>query len=485
MKYLDIFNIPTVYGFGDGDCGPSGVDPGGTCGSSTSSGSTPDSPASTPGDCSTGGGSGDCSSTSPSTPFLVLRDKAGEWQLANDVLLSHPHTFMPDFSKGLQALQQGSIVTDNYVIPKEQLVYDPLQKLRFKVREIEQEETYLASIRVKLVKSLPNYSCKIYNNWRRDALYASGVEMAPLKFTYVLKHQSHEVATDVKLSNSLRLPANAVMEILIKASEVNAKQTLDMYLTSSFRDWTLERVSSYKDITESKNIALYKTTPLRRIQKVLTIGVLSLFTFLTGLFSPTSQSDDVASTQDFLLKYNSLQVSEASLPHNSLVCEYFDRTINNFRHFATVTPRMFGGHTEVAQLDLSNARDSNGDVRLRITATRQHELNDLQFACDSLQPLPDTALSTLDVKMVQSTGVLVKGDDASQEFMHLVTGEEVEYEVALPHQEFDYLIVESFGFYTPLTQSGRARASGWEKKLTTNEMQLVQKLHSTRTYRDI
>jgi len=196
---------------------------------------------------------------------------------------------------------------------------------------------------------------------------------------------------------------------------------------------------------------------------------------IVNIFSVPRVSADVSVTSD-----------SSCIVSNSLVEAYWDWEEGGFKMIEIVNPRYHQYSINAAALP-KKAVNKNGDVRVRITATKRHYVNVASlFAPQKYMDYDEEKLKVRKVfhNRLSKEQSEVIGKERSGEYVHIIPGDVVDVELDAPSQKVassdmkESYIFKATGIYTSLSGESRKKAGNWFEKLDDDGKQIYNFLYS-------
>lgn len=493
-----------ILGCGGGDgSGDGGGDGSGDVGGMGGAGSGESASACSCGDCV-----GGCCGGTTSTPFLyVWRD--GKFHLENDVMFGKMRNFFPTSEIGRQAYEEGNIPGDLYRIQSPMEIVDG--KLRFQIREIEPEESFLDSmscLRVTYPKSAELFIDSSLSRYRafeaKDVRNNKGISNISIRntsegtdLTPVLLIKEKQKETEQRI-DSHTMKTGDTIEIRA-TKDVTKDGPLFLFLESYFRDWTAGEVMTFTPRTSVKSFLQQQVLSLQgadfarglRIVSTtfifLIIWSLSFFWFNSQV-KDNGQNDSEANVLSAAWAIKTAQADAGG--GRSLVIEYWAGS--EYVHIDTLHPRYYRPTFDAIELP-TKVIDPDGNIQLRVTATKRHKVTQIGLAMleEQVATVERLSISKAYHSRMKKDFAETLNSPSSKEYVRTIPADSVDIEVAVPEvvlkngTQSDYLVQMS-GFYSPASENVQREAAGesgdWTSKLESDAREWLHNMQSLGTY---
>lgn len=471
----------------DGTGGDS--DGGGTGGTACNDSSCCDS------SCSDSCNSGDGSDGTSSSPFLFCFDGAG-YRVENDVLVG-PRTYVETPEQGRAQYTDGRGGMDSYRIDGGRLQAVE-GKVKLALKEIEPEETFLDRLRLtKLVH--PKGLLFAAQPSREESLAFSQSELEQTRgvkdiVLHATRKESGAIATALHKEASEEYFLESGDSFELRGVLTDTSTPALFCLRSRYRDWVAGRIESLEHTVQ--NTVLPKEgvrSPLQLVRAGAMLVMMPLVWVASSIgLGGSSESDDIST----LTKHFGFRSASADSPHygsKSLVVDYWDWARGYFVQLAVVQPRYQKAVLEAVELPEA-ARDEQGNIHIRVTATKRHAVDLATFVVPSHihteSDFEQTELSLTEATHSRKDVVtdLTKKDAAETDrYTHLVPGDVLELEFSeentdLKEGHVTSYVLELDGFYSKLTPEGEALAGDWTKKLDKASYEQLKSMYALSAY---
>lgn len=464
---------------------------------------------------STSGGSDSADSDGPgngdkSTPFIYSW-KNNKWVVENDILFGKPVSYFRTKEEGKYAYEHGGVTGDMYRI---QTVPDTESgKLRFRIREIEPEESFFDSLNLVCATYPANSEIfvdskfnKVFAFRKRALIGREGVqEMGILNMRNEDLTQELGSAPDSYVSVSeggVGYELDIGDYITINAKVKDREKPLFLILGSLYRDWTLGEIFSEREQPYSISTLFQHKGFVAGTVKFISLLIIFGLTSIGAAIGSLVQSSPVrtVSKQDVRLLVNSFGAfpTHADVPTGdgpisggcSLYVEYLDSS-GLYRHFETVQPRYYKTNYEVVEIP-PDAIVRGNYVTLRVLATKKHKIAHASLISTSEKASIETEELSLSSCVHNRDGedyTEILSEPYSGVYMRTIPADVVDVEFELPQSaaprtgfQNTYLIKAS-GYYVPATREVQQEAGDWISRLDPESRNWLRQMHDLNTYK--
>lgn len=507
---LPVFLPFVVLGCGGGDGsgdggGDGGGDVGGSGGSCTGGGASCGETGSA---CSCGDCTGGCCGAAVSTPFLYVW-RNGAFHLENDVMFGKMQNFFPTSEVGHSTYEAGGIPGDLYRIQSPMEIEDG--KLRFQIREIEPEESFIDSLsflRVSYPASAELFVDSSLQRYRafkvkdiRNHKDASHISIKNIGNNVDLTNTLLTTEdTSTHLASSHEMNTNDRIEITAEVAPKDDKQFF-LFLESYYRDWTAGEVmmfapkASVKSFLQQQALSIQGASLAHSLRIVSTtflfliVWSLSFFWFNSNT---TEHNNRRAHSEAGVLS----AAWAAKTAHadagggRSLIVEYWDGS--EYKHVETVHPRYYRPTFDAIALP-SEVINADSTVKLRVTATKRHKVTQISIAAaqefeTTEEQIPVTKAYHNRMKRDFAN---VLNTPASKEYVRTIPADIVDIEAVVSESDSNESLQSSYmlqmsGFYNPASEGVQREAAGeggdWTSKLEPDAREWLRDMQSLGTY---
>lgn len=427
-----------------------------------------------------GGGGGGAGGGGASCPFLTVWN-GKKYKYENDILFSKPASLFDTFKKGMAAYEKG-LSGDTYFFSQEPHVEN--NEIRFQIREIEPEQSYVDQITLSAVE-LPRDSVPLVNT-SLDTYHVFDTNISkPEQSSYV--HSAKNGRTRVfrpvteTLSSSARPEEGTLLmkddELLLSvdSTHLNTNKPLYLVVESYYRDWTLGEQIPFS-LTEK---AFFQSAVFSR-QTVTPIVMAGLLAVGVGTTDRTSTDPVPEDIQSFFTIPHASADDTTGDDGKSLIVSTQDET--SLTHIATIFPRHLTPTKEIVEIPRSALTQTRtGTCTLRIRATKTHKVTGAFVFQGNERSIQETPLKTTKAfhrRLNTDLSDTVSRKDS--QMMSLLPGDIVDVSVrqnkkATPGHRLAY-VLRAHGFYTPLED--RTHNSNWYRSLDRASKKILRGLRS-------
>lgn len=429
---------------------------------------------------------------SSSTPFLKVWD-GKKYVFENDFLFGKPQTAFASYSEGFVAYTQG-IGGDTYILRTAPKVEKGT--LRFQIREIEPEESFIDSFAIHAVDIAPHEALVVDGNLK-DVYVFNTEASAPVAHQLLRHyHKKQNVFTEVSFDvddtfdthdgEGIMLEKGDELIMTVPRFSLATNTPTFIMVDSHFRDWTLgEQVPfSALDRFTISSWALGRSIVTTAFGVSLIVGAsfvgssMSYNALRTVVATPYAFADTphCVSTRDTTCTSNTGGGGGKSLKVSVVV--------DDVRvHLETLFPRFVRASKEVVRIphEILSRIDSEL-VTVCIEATKRHKVT---FASLVTGEISSPRLVTLtDMQVVNSktsedvTGVLQTKNGT---FVHTKPGDVYNVSVSdappLPEGVIRHYVLKTHGFYTKMSDATRREMGrSWYTNLDKEDQLLLRHL---------
>lgn len=438
------------------------------------------------GDGSTDRGGSEPGCGNGSCPFLCAWN-GDRFVFDNDVLHGRPTSLWPSVAEGKRAYEGGAFSGDTLKLSTK---FPAAGHLRFQLREIEPEQSFIDAVSLERVR-----------HPRGTSLYVGGdlgtvhvvsdqaiTERAGIEEQQVSTVNGETVAwlsdparrqdgTTRKADDSpVFLPLATGEYIVLDARRSTPDSSADtfLYLESYYRDWTPGTIYS-----GTKTYA--HRSPVRTASRGRLMAAAAFASILgTVALSGASHLEHPKNASSMLVPTAHADHSEG---RKSLVIRYWNGT--TWAHIETVTPRVIRPSATLVRIPVE-AFDASGRVRLAIEATRRHHVTSCFLFCHERNAAdierktfaPKQAMHRRDSRDYAAT--LARRD---RTYMRLIPADVVDLAFELPplprgEARNVTLLFRSHGFYTPAPETVQREAGDWVAKLDPGSYAVLRTLYA-------
>jgi len=455
--------------------------------------------------CSNGSSSGD--GLGGSTPFLCTWN-GKKFQFENDILFGKPESSFPTKESGLSAYESGNVIGDCYRINNPMVPKDDL--IAFQIKEIEPEESFIDYLSLLHVTYPKNGQLIMGSDFKSILVF----DKTSLQKKEGIQNENIKDQNGVDISRRFEVFDNAKRDTSVYAMEsqdaiqINAKvedrnNPLYLIVGSHYRDWTLGKIIMNGDTSvvknniknvffESHSVQSFIAGTIKVSALTLLLVVMWASGFIQSIFSFHNNTEKFAEV-NALAKNFGIQSVRADLPadlgnNKSLIVEYFDGS--TYHRVDVIQPRCYQKTLE-AVLIPQEAIQSSGEVSIRITATKKHDVTDLFFiAPKKLLPFEMMTLGVTKAfhQREKRDYAQVLNEKNSKEYLHTIPSDIVDIEFGPISREKkgrdqnEAFLIQAHGFYTPATEESQKIAGDWVSKLDPEARQILSKMYTLEDY---
>ena len=224
---------------------------------------------------------------------------------------------------------------------------------------------------------------------------------------------------------------------------------------------------------------------------LFTFGLITLF--IARLFGQSDHGEvKMSQKTDDILEgaFGGVRAAQADTGHKSLLVEYWNGA--TYKTIDVYSPRYYQPTVNAFRLP-KDAVAENGEVRMRVKATKRHKVNYVGFI--SPEQLNDAHKTNTYpptkavIRRTQEDHHKVLAKQRSGEYMHTVPADvvDVTFDVAdnsTGTNTKDTYLVQAGGIYTGLSKKAKAEAGDWVAKLDPESRSFLESLYVLRNYRD-
>lgn len=458
-----------------------------------------------PGGSGEGSSDGDCTSVGvgniASTPFVSVWN--GErYRTENDVLVAH-QTWYSTAAKGREHYENGEGGSDVY--PLQTTPDRSRGKIWLQLKEFEPEESFIDTFSLSriafpakgtVVQNTGNSGLKIFDTEEMATCAGvSDVRAGVYKRDGTTKRINTNFESDAE---ELFLEAGEYIELDGTVTGKEERTNYHVLIRSRYRDWAAGRIAA---LEEKVGIARGSLSPMqlfrspKMFSKALVLLLAAVFTWTVG---STATKTTTQEDMDLLAKTahasdttsgGGLKNGGGSGSNKSLLVAYWDWEKREYVHTGTVHPR-YKTATLNAVAFPKAASNSDGRVRIRITATRRHAVSLASlFGATNTYTYTET---TLPLNSAQHSRT---GNDHTQqlaarehtEYVHIIPGDvlHLEFENTVPEEDgsdmHEMFVVNVRGFYTPLSKESARVAGEWVSRLDADAYGMLSEMYSMRS----
>lgn len=456
------------------------------------------------GDCSGGDGGGDGGGDdgggpASSTPFLCTWN-GEKYCFENDFLFGKPTSLFTNKTDGIRAYEKGEVAGDMYKIQNHFKLRNG--KPSFQIKEVEPEESFIDHI--SLLHFIHPKNTELIVDADLQSAYVFGKHnlqtkegVAEQRFLWNGEDVSGVFGTASALFENddtqgrFMEPEKDIVEIEGRISDT--KNDAYLILKSYYRDWTLGEVFAYAEKNRSipwRTLFGSVHTPSGFIKMgalVLTLAFVGALSFLGSFGRVGNSSGNTINDAKELVALFGTQRAHADVPATrSIIVEYWDG--NSFNTLDAYSPRYYQSALNVFHVP-KVAIQKEGNIRMRMTATRRHKLiyAGLMAPDDTIVPKVETLKITKAYsKRENKDYASVLSVKQSGEYLHMIPADVVDVEFESPSYkiadgEQDTYVFASNGVYTNLSENSRIKAGDWVSKLDPEAKDWLETMKSLQT----
>lgn len=419
-----------------------------------------------------GGGGGDGSGGSWSTPFLAVWD-GKEYKIENDFLFGKPRSYFADFSEGKRNYESGWVSPDLYKI---QSPFKPKEgKLSFQIREIEPEESFINGLTLLRVihpvgsEVIVDSDYRKFHVFERKSLEENLIAPKILlnKAGQDLIHLTNINAFWKDSDGEVLFDKDDYVDLAFNNLERGAKYLLA--LKSRYRVWMMGE--NPEPLVQARSI-IQSFIDSRILKPAAVAGLMIFWPWLTGstgwltnmLFISScgsAGSDGSAGSS----------AGDGQAPGGRCLQVFYKSGYGGHSYTGTVEPR--GWHYSLECLELPRESVLNsGEMHLRILATERHYVGFIGLIKE-LTEIP-SKLETLGIRYAYHHRLRGEVTDLlryqSSGYLQTIPGDVVDIEfdtskIDLTNSEQETYLIRAAGFYTYLSPESKKLAGNWEERI--------------------
>lgn len=439
-----------------------------------------------------------------STPFLYVQ-KGGGYQMENDVMFGYPSTLRPDEATGRRLYERGKIGSDQYVIREGVEVEG--DTIRMQIREIEPEESFIDSLSLEAVAIPVDHELFVSDDMsilhsfeKKAVLESKGVKEQKIRINGNTEESlaaNIDSALDGEHIEGKMLQVGESIEIT--ATVADRSKPLHLLLYSRYRDWTggIMGDLEQKSFSEAVRIRWQKAINARKLNKSFVKGYASMFGILAAIavlavafpfYSGNRQNVSTGNTGAMFAIPHAL----ADYPHSgrSLVIEY--RKNGKYIKTGLIQPRYYRAAPHTVSIP-KEAIDENGETRIRISATKRHEVVAATLIAADAEEVAYKAVMASRRITLQRDGKdyrEILSRKHSGNYLRLRPTDVVDLEfdaTGMEKVQKDGMNISCLlsigGFYIPLTSETRRKlGKNWIGKLQPEDREVLKGLYSLGEY---
>ncbi|MDP3725705.1 MAG: hypothetical protein Q8R36_00735 [bacterium] len=452
----------------------------------------------------------------PSTPFLCVWD-GKNFVFENDFMFGKPTSLFQSAQKGKYAYENKTITPDLYRIQNDIALKDG--HFVAQMKEIEPEESYLDHISLLRVVYPRDAELivgskfeKIYSFGKNALLKREGVEYQTTTLNGIdvasFIGNTNYLWSNVGDTDGYFMNTNdGIVEI--KGRVLDPHKDLYLLLRAHYRDWTLGEIFSarkngyYIPIRELFGDSFSPKTLVKGTALVLSIILLSAITAVGSLFRTMPQQGQVIDDARTLASAFGISRAYADTPPppgggggggggspwRSLVVDYWNG--NSFKLIDVFSPRYYQPSLNAVAIP-KEAIQKNGDVSIRVTATKRHKVHSAILVA----PNKKVSCRTQKFSVAKAFHNRERKDYAevlnkqySGEYMRTIPADvvDVSFKVGdskLSESEQEAYILQTGGIYTVADEETQKEAGDWVNKLDSESQSVLRELYALRTYHE-
>jgi len=425
-----------------------------------------------------------------STPFLTTWN-GFRYEYENDFLFAKPQSAFSSYEKGIAAYQAG-IGGDTYVLNNKLVVENG--KLKFEIREIEPEESYIDTLSLSTVALKEGEHLVVDGNLKDfyafDKAETETISNSRVDFIETTKGRAKSVTLAYdQLSNTsseqgLTMAKDDELVVNIPNEKLETDKDIFILVDSHFRDWTLGEDSVPFSLLEKLSI---QTSALGRRVATTAAGLVALAGF-THYDETNSSVMERISKVPHIVSQTIKSVTGVDIAYadhwggggggyggRSLVvaAQIGDELI----HLETIFPRFAQASQEVVKIPKELiAKLTDNELLVRIRATKKHIVH-AAFAFATKARVPE--VKTLELTSAyhhreqKDYSKVLSSKDGN--FLRTEPADVVTLTFTAPEQTANqkYLLTTN-GFYTKMSADTKARlGNGWYHRLSTEDRRLL------------